>query len=86
MKATLFSRMSPNKGQSEGNRGSSLAEVQKLARTQNAGGSMASTSATGAGSPKNGANAGTVTMVATRSPFREAMAKGVLSGTGMLTF
>ena len=68
MKATLFSRMSPNKGQSEGNRASGLAEVQKLARTQNTGGgSMATTNATGAGSPKNAGNAGTATMAASRS-------------------
>ena len=63
MKATLFSRMSPNNRVPEGNRGSSLAEGQKLARTQNTGGSMASTNATGAGSPKNGTNAAAATMV-----------------------
>lgn len=48
---------------------------------------MTTAVATGAVSPKvGGIGAAATTMAASRSPFRDAMTKGVLSGSGMLTF
>lgn len=92
MKTTLFSRMSPSAAK---NGNGSFAETTKMrtqgsqsnmgptngGTTNNAGSSLTSpTNARTISMPTSGANARIM-----KSPFRDAMQKGVLSGAGLLT-
>mmetsp|Transcript_17441 Transcript_17441/g.22074 ORF Transcript_17441/g.22074 Transcript_17441/m.22074 type:complete len:94 (-) Transcript_17441:161-442(-) len=93
MKQTLFSRMSPTNKLS-GAQNSAIGDVQKVPRTQASssnvqpGSTMQAvgssvTSPTTRGVPLQG---GAAAARNGKSPFREAMQKGVLSGAGLLTF
>jgi len=94
MKASLFSRMSPT-GKPAG-AGNTFSEVQRLARTQGSSNNLvsptiASNTASTVGAPAarlGGQNSATNQTHArgARSPFRDAMQKGVLSGAGLLTY
>ena len=90
-KQTLFSRMSPTKASMQG--GNALAATQPsstmlggIARSNSTNGkpeqTVPATSSTREGPPMTRqSGAGT-----SASPFREALKRGVVSGTGMLTF
>ena len=94
MKASLFSRMSPT-GKPAG-AGNTFSEVQRLARTQGSSNNLASptiasntASTVGAPAARLGGQNSTTNQTharGARSPFRDAMQKGVLSGAGLLTY
>ena len=83
MKQSLFSRMSPT-NKAGGNAG----ENKQLARTQASSNNVGLGSQTGVTSPTGQRTLGSGMNVGRlgKSPFREAMQKGVLSGAGLLTF
>ena len=88
LKASLFSRMSPN---AKVNGAPVFAELHKAARTQASSNNIGSaqTVSPPATRQTQAANAtsgnGSAANRNARSPFRDAMGKGILSGAGLLT-